>query len=87
MGRIHPRIGMGRRQNQMEPQPPQSQVPYGDGVGAGDGGLYNQNMGYQQYAPPPGPPPQYGAGLNADYYEQPQGVSQPENAYQPPHVK
>jgi len=81
MGRIHPRIGMGRRANQMESQPPQSQVPYGGG------GVYNQNMGYQQYAPPPGAPPQYGSGLNADYYGQHQGVSQPENAYQPPHIK
>jgi hypothetical protein len=92
MGRLHPRFGMGGRSTQ-PPLPPQSEVPYGGGGGAGGGGMYNQdmgyqNMGYQQYAAPPGPPPEYGAGSNAEYYGQPPEVSHPQNAYhQPAHVK
>jgi len=43
------------------------------------------NQGYNnqtQYAPPPGGPPQYGAGSNDAYYGQQNGVAQPQNTYQ-----
>ena len=57
-----------------------SQAP----LGGHTGGYGNGN---QHYAPPPGPPPQYGnsngnTGYDG-YYGQQSGVAQPQNAYKP----
>lgn len=71
-----------RHSTPMQSQPPPDQSGYNNNYASPQpqGYFGHGNTGYAQYAPPQGPPPpQYGEG-----YGQANGVSQPENAYQPP---